>query len=1173
MHAFLRPALVLILVFASPLLRAQTPTWANLDHGLGAPITELNSVAFGNGIFVAIQSAMSGGTLHYATSTDGSTWTARTITTSITTSGSAARVRFLDGKFLIIPAGLNGGTGVALALTSTDGVAWTTANVGINATSPAEMDFGQGRVLGGGANMLFMGSTDFSAWNAQTTGLQGIYAVQDVAYGDGRWFITTNGGGEVATSTDGITFTKVNGLSVLGGFRVEYGNGVWFFYSQVNNAVSSDGVNFTTVTRTNTTPGGTGNIRFVNDRFLAFGPTAFQSSADGQTWSDFGSLPSFGGGFVYTAINDFAYGNGKYVAVGSRDFPATAALIFTTDGTAGGGSNGGGGGNTPSADDFTVALQVGVTKIPGTDTVITGNLQGYALHDGGLVVAAPTSGVPLRTALLQYKNNQLTTLLSSSTGFPGDSAIHSMELASDGTRVFITPRTATNFEATRAALLKYENGSLTTLIADSDTVIADKEGFTYSSLVVQEAASNRVALIGGGGFATSYLYRYQNSALTTVVAKGITTQPNGTGDGKFHRLEAAALSPDGNRLYFLANNGVNFTLPDSRRGLYVEENGAISVVVDNTTTVPGTSTKFRLGEDNELILSPDGSQVLFTGGNLDYDNVERHGIYRYSNGTLTKVVDNTTVVGNDTLLTIMSGVVANDGTLLFYASGMNATGIYRAKDGEITLVQSGGVPGNFRSPTGLWLHGNYAYFKATNSSLQPILARVPVDGGTGATEVINFATHPAFSAIDTRDLNDLQFVGDLVLFNVGAVHNGVQRPALLFGSISHLDSSDSGGGGGNNGGGNNGGGNNNGGTSLPTISAQPQSKSVTTGGSVTFSVTASGTGLSYQWKRNGQVIPGATSATFTLNNVQSSHAGTYTVDITNTAGTVTSNAVSLTLLTPSSYGRLSAISIRAFVGQGDDVLIAGFATGGGSGSLPLLVRGVGPTLANLGVPANQTLQDPQLSVIRIGQSTATATNDDWSGDDGVLAASAALGAQPLASNTSADAAVYLTNLPAGPYTAVVSGKNNTTGIALVEVYAGSDAADAPRLLAISGRSTVGGGNDVLIAGFVVTQAATRVLVRGAGPVLTTVSSRLADPRIALHRHGVTEPIATNDDWGTADNAGELATLAAQVGAQPFAAGSKDAALLVTLDPGVYTVVVSGAGNSTGVALAEVYEVP
>ena len=358
----------------------------------------------------------------------------------------------------------------------------------------------------------------------------------------------------------------------------------------------------------------------------------------------------------------------------------------------------------------------------------------------------------------------------------------------------------------------------------------------------------------------------------------------------------------------------------------------------------------------------------------------------------------------------------------------------------------------------------------------------------------------------------------------------------------------------------------------PSITAQPQSHSIATGGSVTFSVSASGSGLTYQWKRNGVAISGATSATLVISNVQSSHAGTYTVDITNSAGTTTSSSATLTLLTPSSYGRLAALSIRAQVGTGDNVLIAGFAMGSGNGSLPLLVRGVGPTLAGLGIPANQTLADPELSIVPPGQS-AVASNDNWAGNADVLAVGAALGAQPLAANTSADAAVYLPNLAAGPYTAVVSGKNNTTGIALVEVYAGNAPADAPRLVAISGRSTVGGGNDVLIAGFVVTETSTRVLVRGAGPALATVPSRLTDPQIALHRHGVTDPIATNNDWGTAANADEVATLAAQVGAQTFESGSKDAALLVSLEPGVYTVVVSGVGSATGVALAEVYEVP
>ena len=1152
MHTLRRFILPLVLLLlALPGLSAQTPTWTNLSHGLTSPITELNSVAFGNGLFVAIKSAMSGGTLHYATSTDGTTWTARTISTSITSSGGALRVRFLDGRFLIMPVGLNGNAGLALSLTSTDGIAWTSTTIGATTTSPDEMDFGNGRVLAVGSNNFFIGSTDFSTWTGVTPGLQGAFGIQDVAFGDGRWFITTNGGGEVATSTDGTTFTKVNGLSALGGFRVEYGNGTWFFYSQQDNAVSSDGVNFTTVTRTpNVTPGGTGTIRFLNDRFVAFGPSTFQASTDGQTWTNFGAPPSLGSGFIYTAIYDFAYGNGKYVAVGGRDFPSTAALIWVTEGAPDTGEE-------PTGGEFTLAYQVGVTPIPGTNTVEDANLQGYAIHDGGVLIAAPTQGTPLRTALLQHKEDTLSVVLSSATGFPGDAAIHSMELANDGTRVFITPRTATSFGATHAALMKYEGGTVSTLIAHSDTVIADKEGFLHSSLIAQEAANNRVAIIGGGGFATSYLYRYQDNALTTVVAKGITAQPNGTGDGKFAKIEGAALSPDGSRLFFLANNGVNVTLPDARFGIYVEQGGAISTVVDNTTTIPGTSATFSFrGESIDFAMSPDGSRAIVMG--TEYTEGEaRHGIYEYTNGSLTTLVDNTAVVGTQELITIMGGVIANDGTLIFYGGGMHPTSLYRAKDGQVTLIQSGGTDGGFRSPQGLWLHGDYVYFKATNASIQPILARIPVDGSEGATEVINFYTHPDFAAIDTRDLEDLQFANGLVLLNVGAVHNGVQRSAILYGPASLLEGESTGGGS----------------TGAPQISTQPAAKSTAPGGSVTFSVSATGNNLTYQWKLGGQAISGATSASLTIDNVQASHAGTYTVDVTNSAGTVTSVGAVLSVLSPAEYGRLSALSIRAQVGTGDNVLIAGYAIGPGTSSLPVLVRGSGPSLAALGVPSADTLQDPQISIVPPGQSTAVASNDDWAGNNDVLTKSAELGAQPFASSTSTDAAVYLTGLAPGPYTAVISGKNNGTGIALVEVYSGSNEASAPRLTAISGRSTIGAGNDVLIAGFVVHGASTRVLVRGVGPSLPGVAHRLADPQIALHVAGSATAMATNNDWGSATNASEAATLATQVGATAFTSGSKDAAMLVTLEPGVYTAVVSGVNNASGIALVEVYEVP
>ena len=79
---------------------------------------------------------------------------------------------------------------------------------------------------------------------------------------------------------------------------------------------------------------------------------------------------------------------------------------------------------------------------------------------------------------------------------------------------------------------------------------------------------------------------------------------------------------------------------------------------------------------------------------------------------------------------------------------------------------------------------------------------------------------------------------------------------------------------------------------------------------------------------------------------------------------------------------------------------------------------------------------------------------------------------------------------------------------------------------------------------------------------------VADPQLAVYTSPGNIQIASNDNWS--DNA-NAAQIAANSGF-PLAAGSKDAALLLTLDPGTYTVQVSGVGNTTGIALVEVYEI-
>ena len=321
-------------VALAPLARSQT--WTNVAHNLPAAsfAPAFSGVAAGNGVIVVTGTNLVGGNITYATSTDGTTWRSGTIPAQIA-SGAYTRPRFLNGRFVIFSAGnTSAGPGFAAGgfiHTSTDGTTWTSASLGSGFTAvPAEIDYGNGRYIAVTGSDIFV-STDLAAWTRATSNLGGIFSYQDVAFGNGRWFVTTNGGGTIATSTDGQTFTSVSGLAgAAGGYRVEYGNGVWFFYSQINNAVSTDnGATFIPVTRTTTTPGGTGTIRFVNGRFLSPGTivTPFQASLDGRTWTNFGAYPAVTS--IFTATYDFAFGAGRYITAGSIT-PSLAQLANPT---------------------------------------------------------------------------------------------------------------------------------------------------------------------------------------------------------------------------------------------------------------------------------------------------------------------------------------------------------------------------------------------------------------------------------------------------------------------------------------------------------------------------------------------------------------------------------------------------------------------------------------------------------------------------------------------------------------------------------------------------------------------------------------------------------------------------------------------------------------------------
>ncbi len=356
---------------------------------------------------------------------------------------------------------------------------------------------------------------------------------------------------------------------------------------------------------------------------------------------------------------------------------------------------------------------------------------------------------------------------------------------------------------------------------------------------------------------------------------------------------------------------------------------------------------------------------------------------------------------------------------------------------------------------------------------------------------------------------------------------------------------------------------------------QPSSQTVNNGRSVVFAALAqdqSGGSLSYQWYLNAIPIPGAVDPTYLLSNAGAQDRGVYTCLATNPSGAATSNGATLDVIDSQDPGHLVDISCRSSIGTATSQLIVGFVLGGAatSGSESVLIRASGPALVPFGV--NGALPDPELQLD--GSGGTLATNDGWAGSAAVAAAADAVGAFAWSDPSSRDSAL-VEALPGGPYTAAVSGASGDSGIALAEVYdaapAGSYQVGSPRLVNFSARAQSATNAQALIVGFVIEGTTSMtVLVRAAGPALAAfgVTGALADPQLELD--GSDGTLATNAGWGGDP---QIAAAATAVGAFNWPnPNSPDSAILMTLAPGAYTALVSGAGGDTGIALVEVYEV-
>ena len=311
----------------------------------------------------------------------------------------------------------------------------------------------------------------------------------------------------------------------------------------------------------------------------------------------------------------------------------------------------------------------------------------------------------------------------------------------------------------------------------------------------------------------------------------------------------------------------------------------------------------------------------------------------------------------------------------------------------------------------------------------------------------------------------------------------------------------------------------------------------------------------------GKTFLGSTNVTTNANG-NASYSATFPIVAQNEpviTATATDAAGNTSEFSAAFASRLQNISTRMPVLTSDKVLIAGFIITG-SGPKNVLIRGLGPSLADLNISG--VLADPTLEL----HGDASASNDNWK--DAQRTAIEATGIPP---KDDAESAILATLNP-GSYTAVLAGKDGGTGVGLVELYDLS-VSSGSILANLSSRGFVDVNDSVMIGGFIVgpqgTGAAT-VLLRALGPSLTNsgVQNALSDPTLELH-DGNGTTIATNDNWKVDDATGTSQEAAIEATSIP-PSDPRECALLRTLTPGNYTAIVRGKNNTTGVASVEIY---
>ncbi|MBI4661812.1 MAG: SBBP repeat-containing protein [Verrucomicrobia bacterium] len=873
---------------------------ANWTRRVSGTDRDLPGIAYANDMYVTLGSS---GTI--LSSSDGINWTPKTSGTSADFTG----ICYGNGRF--VGVGLFGAI-----LTSPDGVNWTSRDSGTR-TQLNGLAYGNGLYVAVGASGTVLTSPDAANWKSQVSGttsdLYGItfgknvfgnnlfvavgrngtmlispnavewasvpsgtiFDLWDIEYGAGAGFVAVGGQGLV-TSRDGGTWTRhaVGEYKLLG---VGYGNGRFVAVGEplfaaigavVGNSpilTSSDGITWTD--RDSGTRDALFDVAFGNGTFVAVGGSILASS-DGVSWSRKDSPK--------TALRGITFGDGSFVAVGDSGTIQTSA-----DGGIWVNRNSGTGrvlnrvafhdGGFLAVGDLGTILQSDSLAAPFPSLVIAPNIH---TNDYTGKITFAISGLPLGqvVAIETYLDDNANGQID-----PGEQFVHSVSVA-DGRLPMVAGVRNLNVPGDEDAST---NGVIRTeLNLDRRTEIDSIAG--HYVFTVATPIPGFVPLLASYTIVPKTLPQGITGTITAADGKTSLAGALVVAVDELESVTGSAFSDFSGRYSLFVPPGTYLLLVSKPGFLFPIDAG--SLLSDDRQTGPllvqvpekqMLQRNFSMNPADQMITGSLGD--LATGRGVP-------GVLLLAIGTSVRITASST---NETGY-IMFGNTDSQGkiTLPVVQGTWSMIGLPRS------LARLG-----YLLPTGVVHADTTAGHVTLPEVLLPkftalIYGTVKGEGGSPMAGIQVFASGSNYHTAASTDSNGNYTLGvfegewslrteapgyEEQVAEVRVTNNQAVARDLVMKRAA------------------------------PTITIQPQSQAVKAGASVSFSVTAAGTPpLSFQWRQNGENLPGATNSTLIINSAQAMHAGTYAVAVSNSAGSVTSSNAVLTV-TP---GVLEAPSFR-----------------------------------------------------------------------------------------------------------------------------------------------------------------------------------------------------------------------------------------------------------------------